>query len=57
MRLGLQLLAHRTQGEDSPYWQYIRNLPSRFDGIPMFFPADSVAALQYPPVTEQVGCS
>jgi Rubisco LSMT substrate-binding/SET domain len=33
---------------------YIAALPLGFPGLPMFFPPDAIAALEYPPVTEQV---
>lgn len=53
-RLGLVLLSHRAQGAGSAYAPYVGLLPSRFDGIPVFFSRDGVDALQYPPVSEQV---
>jgi len=53
-KLALQLLAHRLQGDASPFEPYIANLPQGFPGLPMFFPPDAVQALSYPPVTEQV---
>jgi histone-lysine N-methyltransferase SETD3 len=68
-KLALQLLAHRIHaGADSSddknssnstskldnFAPYIAALPLGFPGIPMFFPPDAIAALEYPPVTEQV---
>jgi hypothetical protein len=38
-RLGLLLLSERARGDDSPWAPYIRLLPLRFDGIPLFFGA------------------
>jgi hypothetical protein len=47
-------LAHRLLGEASPFAPYIANLPRGVPGLPMFFAGDTLAALQYPPVTQQV---
>jgi histone-lysine N-methyltransferase SETD3 len=33
---------------------YIVNLPVGVTGIPMFFPREAIAAIEYPPVSEQV---
>jgi len=53
-RLGLVVLDHRAKGSDSLYAPYVSLLPSRFDGVPIFFSREAVDALQYPPVSEQV---
>lgn len=50
----LQVVAHRLQGATSPFAPYISNLLLGVAGLPMFFGGDALAALQYPPVTEQV---
>lgn len=42
------------QGEASLFSTYIANLPVGVPGLPMFFNGEALAALQYPPVTEQV---
>jgi hypothetical protein len=53
MRLGLRLLSQRAAG-DSAFWApYVAHLPDRFVGVPLFFPAAAVAALQYAPVVQQ----
>ncbi|GAB4816663.1 hypothetical protein N2152v2_003709 [Parachlorella kessleri] len=52
-KLALQVLAHRVQGEASPFATYIANLPMGVPGLPMFFTGEALAALQYPPLTEQ----
>lgn len=44
------------QGTESPVALYIANLPVGFPGIPIFFDRDAIAAIDYPPVSEQVGC-
>lgn len=49
-----QLLAHRVQGAESPLSTYITNLPVGVPGIPMFFSREAIAAIEYPPVSEQV---
>ena len=36
-RLGLLLLSERARGDESPWAPYIRLLPLRYDGIPIFF--------------------
>ena len=42
-------------GDASPYATYLANLPVGVPGIPIFFGAEAMAALQqYPPVSEQV---
>ena len=53
-KLALALLAQRLAGGASPFAAYIAALPVGVQGLPMFFPGDALAALQYPPVTEQV---
>ncbi|GAX86280.1 hypothetical protein CEUSTIGMA_g13692.t1 [Chlamydomonas eustigma] len=53
-KLALQLLYHRVRGADSSFSSYISNLPVGVSGIPMFFPRECIAAIEYPPVTEQV---
>lgn len=53
-RLALQLLAHRVQGSTSPFASYISNLPVGVQGVPIFFPADAIQAINYPPVSAQV---
>lgn len=53
-RLGLVLLEERSRGDLSPFSHYVSLLPSRFEGIPTFFSAQGVAAIQYPPVSAQV---
>ncbi|KAL4519701.1 hypothetical protein Ndes2526B_g01726 [Nannochloris sp. 'desiccata'] len=59
-KLALQLLAHRIHSGDEQkhkvdnYAPYIAALPLGFPGLPMFFPPNAIAALEYPPVTEQV---
>ena len=50
----MQLLSHRLQGPESPIGTYIANLPVGITGIPMFFPREAIAAIEYPPVSEQV---
>ena len=50
----LQLLSHRLQAEGSSLATYVANLPIGIPGIPMFFPREAIAALEYPPVGEQV---
>ena len=50
----LQVLAHRVQGPASPFATYITHLPIGIQGLPIFFPREAVAALQYPPLTSQV---
>ena len=50
----VQLLLHRVLGESSPFASYISALPVGVPGIPAFYSAEAVAALQYPPVSEQV---
>lgn len=54
MRLGLVLLNERAKGEASRFSPYVDLLPSVFRGVPTFFGGDVLAAIQYPPVTEQV---
>eukprot|EP00955_Chlamydomonas_euryale_P079884 363353-Chlamydomonas_euryale.AAC.19 len=51
----MQLLAHRVMGAASPVALYISNLPVGFPGVPIFFSRDAILAIDYPPVTEQVG--
>ena len=42
-------------GDASPFATYLANLPVGVPGIPIFFGAEAMAALQqYPPVSEQV---
>mmetsp|Transcript_24988 Transcript_24988/g.54325 ORF Transcript_24988/g.54325 Transcript_24988/m.54325 type:complete len:401 (+) Transcript_24988:697-1899(+) len=50
----MQVVAHRLQGADSKFSTYVSNLPVGVSGIPMFFPGDAIAAIEYPPVSEQV---
>ena len=42
------------QGPASPFATYITHLPVGIQGLPIFFPREAVAALQYPPLTSQV---
>ena len=53
-RLGLVLLEERAKGSASRFAPFVDLLPAAFRGVPSFFAADAVAALQYPPVTEEV---
>ena len=48
------MLAHRVQGSESPFSQYIQNLPVGVSGIPTFFTREPLKAIEYPPVTVQV---
>lgn len=50
-----QVLAERLAGQESSFAPYITHLPRGVPGIPLFFPEAAIAALEYPPVTEQVG--
>ncbi len=50
----LQVLAHRVRGSASRFSTYITHLPVGIQGLPIFFPREAVAALQYPPLTSQV---
>lgn len=52
----VQVLVARIQGPESPFVQYIANLPVGVSGVPMFFPREALEAIEYPPVVEQV-CS
>ena len=52
--MGAQLLAERLRGEQSFFHPYISQLPVGFQGIPMFFGPQAMAALQYQPVISQV---
>ena len=51
--LYVQLLAERVAGTSLVFNAYIANLPIGVAGLPMFFPAQSIRALQYPPLIEQ----
>eukprot|EP00887_Chlorella_sp_A99_P000675 scaffold5.g675.t1 len=53
-RLALQVLAERVKGGASSFAPYVAALPVGVPGLPMFFHGPSLAALEYPPVTEQV---
>jgi hypothetical protein len=54
-KLALQLLSHRiVAGPQSPFAAYLEALPIGFPGVPMFFSADELKTLQYPPVTSQI---
>jgi len=53
MRLGLRLLSQRAAGDGAFWAPYVTSLPDRFVGVPLFFPAAAVAALQYAPVVQQ----
>ena len=51
----VQLLAERLAGDASPFAPYVRSLPVGVEGLPMFFSAPAMKALeQYPPVSVQV---
>lgn len=50
----LQILVERTKGSKSPYLPYLQSLPLGIRGLPMFFRPDEVAALQYPPLIQQI---
>lgn len=49
-----QVLAQRIQGSESSFASYIQNLPVGVSGIPMFFGQESLRAIEYAPVTQQV---
>ena len=53
-RLGLSLLRERSQGRHSSFSPYIELLPAVHRGIPIFFSGDTLAMLQYAPLSEQV---
>lgn len=53
-RLGLVLLEERAKGKASRFAEFVDLLPRAFVGVPTFFAADAIQALQYPPVTEEV---
>eukprot|EP00035_Acanthoeca_spectabilis_P031345 m.13711 g.13711 ORF g.13711 m.13711 type:complete len:459 (-) comp4701_c0_seq1:95-1471(-) len=53
-RLGLAALAERAAGDESPFASYIQLLPVKFDGVPIFFGPEEIAALQYAPVQHQI---
>lgn len=53
-RLALALLRERARGGASRFAPYIRALPASFPGVPLFWGQEAVAALDYPPVAEQV---
>jgi hypothetical protein len=53
-KLALQLLAQRALGPTSVYAPYVASLPAAISGLPMFFQGPALAALFYPPVTQQV---
>jgi hypothetical protein len=53
-RLALALLAARAAGASSPHAPYVAALPRAFPGVPTFFGAAAVAALDYPPLAAQV---
>eukprot|EP00238_Polyblepharides_amylifera_P004963 CAMPEP_0196590656 /NCGR_PEP_ID=MMETSP1081-20130531/67159_1 /TAXON_ID=36882 /ORGANISM="Pyramimonas amylifera, Strain CCMP720" /LENGTH=480 /DNA_ID=CAMNT_0041913811 /DNA_START=44 /DNA_END=1486 /DNA_ORIENTATION=- len=55
MRLGLRLLAQRAAGQAAFWAPYVNLLPTAFQGVPTFFAGDAIQALQYPPVSAQVG--
>jgi hypothetical protein len=51
----MQLLSERLAGDASHYAPYMRSLPVGVEGLPMFFSAPAMKALeQYPPVSVQV---
>jgi hypothetical protein len=51
----VQLLAERLAGGASHFAPYVRSLPVGVEGLPMFFSASAMKALeQYPPVSVQV---
>ena len=51
----VQLLAERLAGSASHFAPYVRSLPVGVEGLPMFFSAPAMKALeQYPPVSVQV---
>jgi hypothetical protein len=54
LKLGLRLLHERTKGDASAFCDYMAMLPSGYT-VPMFFGREEVAALQYPPLIQQVG--
>ncbi len=53
-RLALALLAARAAGAAAPHAPYVAALPRAFSGVPIFFGAAAVAALDYPPLAAQV---
>jgi len=53
-RLALALLAARAAGPDSPFAAYLSHLPRGFSGVPIFYSRESIEAIDYPPVVEQV---
>lgn len=50
----LQVVAERCLGESSKFWPYLQSLPKGISGLPIFFRPDEVAALQYPPLIQQI---
>jgi len=50
----LQILVERTKGSKSPFLPYLQSLPQGVGGLPMFYQPDEVAALQYPPLIQQI---
>lgn len=50
----MQVVAERSCGEKSKFWPYLQTLPKGIGGLPIFFRPDEVAALQYPPLVQQV---
>mmetsp|Transcript_40794 Transcript_40794/g.73307 ORF Transcript_40794/g.73307 Transcript_40794/m.73307 type:complete len:565 (-) Transcript_40794:260-1954(-) len=53
-RLAVQVLSHRAQADGSAFAPYIALLPKAVEGLPMFFPAPAIQALQYPTLIAQV---
>ena len=53
-RLGLRLLLERALGTRGRHCEYVSNLPTAVQGVPMFFGQEAIEAIQYPPVLQQV---
>lgn len=53
-KLALQLIAQRLLGPDSRFSPFVSALPRGFPGVPLFFGREALAAIDYPPVTQQV---
>jgi histone-lysine N-methyltransferase SETD3 len=53
-KLALALLRERALGPESSYAPYVEALPAAFPGVPLFWGPEAIAALDYPPVAEQV---
>ena len=54
VRLALALLAERAKGDASRWAPYIATLPASYPGCPIFWGAEDLKALQYPPLAAQV---